>query len=870
MADAETPLNDSRPILTFAQPDVLAIPKVTGRSFPRFVTPPSPGRQGVRITPQFNVLQEAFASRRMDLSDATPEGDPELVAVIDLVGAVDDFYKAASKIPGLEFLFDVEREDVEADEDFHYVDGHGDATDKDVPQHLYMVMSNAEALGELIRLFELWTANKSVKFEMGLNPLKGVFALIRTIRRWEAADRIRETGLLEQWRESADIASTQSMQVEIELWYRNDPVRRQDAHFKIETALEQSDGRIVSSSVIPEIRYHGLLAEIPRAAVENVLERGASAIEFLTVEGVMFAHPVPQHGFAVAASIGEAPSIPDAKEPSGLPQVALLDGVPLGNHLSLAGRLIIDDPDDVESRYQATQRRHGTAMASLIVHGPLDAGGAPLVRPVYVHPILEPDQVFVDQEVFSASALFIDTLNRALRRVLDSESWNEDTTREIRIVNLSIGDPSKIFVRRMSPQARLIDWFSHRYNVLIVVSAGNHEGDDISFEVPSAVIANEGELHSEVLRASHSAERGRRLLAPAEAINAITVGASHSDGMRSLTLPDHLKDPLHEGMPATYSSVGFGYRRAVKPEILLPGGRLLYGLPSREVDVDKIRLQPAIDVEVAGLAVAAPGLRGELNGRALTFGTSNSAALATRSLARIFEAFETEGAIDGELPDAELHPVMAKALLIHAASWGLLKSRVIHDFELSGNGMRHKITQYLGYGVVSEEHVATATSSRVVLLGGSKISKGMRHQYRFPLPGALHASAEWRRLTVTLAWISAVNPSTQKYRVARLSFGDVRDALAVGSHEADGRATTRGTVQHEVFEGRKAAVFSDGDSIVIDVDCRIDAGSSSTETRYGIVASLEVGATVRADIHSQVRQLLQTNVEVPVRERIRP
>ena len=870
MADAETPLNDSRPILTFAQPDVLAIPTVVRRPFPRFVKPPSSDRQGARLAPQFNALQEAFANRRMELSDATPEGDPELVAVIDLVGAVDNFYKATSKVPGLEFLFDVEGEDVEADEDFHYLDGHGDATDKDVPQHLYMVLSNASALGELIRLFELWRTDNTVTFERGLNPLKAVFALIRTIRRWEAEDRIRETGVLEQWRESAQIAGTQSMQAEIELWYRGDPGRRQDVRLEVESALARSNGRIISDSVIPEIRYHGLLAEIPRAAVENVLESGASAIEVLTVEGVMFAHPVPQQGFTLSVSIGEAPALRDARAPSGLPQVALLDGVPLGNHLSLAGRLIIDDPDGIESRYQATQRRHGTAMASLIVHGPLDAGGPPLKRPVYVHPILEPDPVFDDREVFSASALFIDTLHRALLRVFNSESRNSDTTHEIRIVNLSIGDPSKIFIRRMSPQARLIDWYSHRYNVLIVVSAGNHEGAEISFDVPSSAIASEADLHAEVLRASHAAERGRRLLAPAEAINAITVGASHSDGVRVLSLPDHLKDPLPEGMPATYSSVGFGYRRAVKPEILLPGGRLVYHIPIGATEADQVRLQPASDVDVAGLVVAAPGLSGELNGRALTFGTSNSAALATRSLARIFEIFETDGAVDGELPDVELHPVLAKALLIHAATWGPLKGRVINDLELSGNGMRHKVTQFLGYGVVAEDHVATATSRRVVLLGGSKIKAGKRHQYRFPLPGALHASAEWRRLTVTLAWISAVNPSTQKYRMARLSFGDVRDALALGSHEADGRATTRGTVQHEVFEGRRATVFNEDDSIVIDVDCRIDVGSSSTETRYGIVASLEVGATVRADIHNEVRQLLQARADVSVRERIRP
>jgi hypothetical protein len=157
-----------------------------------------------------------------------------------------------------------------------------------------------------------------------------------------------------------------------------------------------------------------------------------------------------------------------------------------------------------------------------------------------------------------------------------------------------------------------------------------------------------------------------------------------------------------------------------------------------------------------------------------------------------------------------------------------------------------------------------------VLLGGSTIKTGQRHTYRYPLPPTLRASAEWRRLTVTLAWISATNPRTQKYRMARLRFGDVHDALALGSLEADRRAAVRGTVQHEVLEGRRATVFQDGDSIAIDVDCRVDVGSTTTETRYGIVASLEVGVSVQADIHSEVREQLQTRVETPVRERVRP
>jgi hypothetical protein len=870
VADTEASLTDARAILTFGPPDISAIPKVEKPSVPPFVRRPSSGRQGERLAPQFAALSAAFEARRLELSSMTHEDDPELVAVFDLAGPVDSFYKAASNVPGLEFLFDVEDDDVDPDDDFFFTDEEGGAADKSVPQHLYMVMSNATALGELIRLFELWQADNAVKLDQGLNSLKGVFALIHNIRRWGPEDRVRETGLLEQWREDARDAGSQSMRAEVELWYRSDAGRRDAAHLAVERALAVSNGRIIASSVIEDIRYHGLLVEVPRAAVEGVVANGATAIQVLTVEDVMFAMPVPQQGFAVPSTVAEAPELTDSGTPSGLPRVALLDGLPLGNHAALAGRLIIDDPDDAASRYTAVQRRHGTAMASLIVHGPLDARGEPLKRPVYVHPILEPHSFFADREVFTEDALFIDVLHRALHRVLDQGEETAGTTVDVRIVNLSVGDAAKVFIRRMSPQARLVDWFSHRYNVLIVVSAGNQSGADISLDVPPAATGDGGDLHAEVLRLLRSTERRRRLMAPAEAINAITVGAAHSDAGVTRVLPDHLTDPLPEGMPATYSSMGFGYRRAVKPEILLPGGRLVYRMPVPDGEATNGHLEPADDVEVAGLSVAAPGLAGELNGLALTCGTSNAAALATRSLARILEAFETPGAIDGDLPDSDFHPAIAKALLIHAAGWGPLKERVVDGLGLRGNGLRHSVTKVLGYGVVTDDKVATATARRVVLLGGSTIKTGQRHTYRYPLPPTLRASAEWRRLTVTLAWISAINPRTQKYRMARLRFGDVHEALALSSVEADWRAAVRGTVQHEVFEGRRATAFNDGDSIAIDVDCRVDVGSTTTQTRYGIVASLEVGVSVQADIHSEVRQQLQTRVETPVRERVRP
>ena len=51
----------------------------------------------------------------------------------------------------------------------------------------------------------------------------------------------------------------------------------------------------------------------------------------------------------------------------GTPVIALFDGMPLTGHVLLDGRLDVDDPDGYEDAYQAAERSHGTAMASLVL-----------------------------------------------------------------------------------------------------------------------------------------------------------------------------------------------------------------------------------------------------------------------------------------------------------------------------------------------------------------------------------------------------------------------------------------------------------------------------------------------------------------------
>jgi hypothetical protein len=513
-------------------------------------------------------------------------------------------------------------------------------------------------------------------------------------------------------------------------------------------------------------------------------------------------------------------------------------------------------------------------MASLILHGPLDHPGDPLRRPLYLRPVLQPDPNFADGEIFPPDMLLIDVLHRSLRRMFEPDGTAPPAAPTVRVVNLSIGHPGLVFTRRLSAHARLLDWMAHRHNLLIIVSAGNHAGERAFPAVSSASLDDEEALHREALRSLQETARHRRLLAPAEAINVVTVGASHSDGERdAVPLPNPIVDAFPPGVPAPYSAGGFGFKRSVKPDVYFPGGRLLFERPLTPRDDTPSVLQPAPQsAGLAGLTVASPGLSGELNASTLTVGTSNATAQATRAAAQILEILEAADTVDDEFPfpAAEYHSVLAKAFLVHAASWGELKAELSNELGLVGLRQRHELTRILGYGSVSAESLARAARHRAVLVGAATIRDGQRHTYRFPLPSTLRATTEWRRLTLTLAWISAVEPQTQRYRAARLFFTAAKDQLRVLPVEADTQATTRGTVQHQVLYGSQAAVFADGDTLSIDVDCRIDVGPGREATRYGLVASLAVAPSIQVDIHAQIRDALRSRVQTQLRERVRP
>lgn len=198
-----------RPLLLFPTPEVADRSK--RRGFPTRVHRPDHGRQGQRLSPIFTQLQEAFEARRVELQQTVAGIDPEQVLVIETIGNVENFANAVKKIDGLEWMGELEIDDILPDVDFF---DEKDAT-RTLSGRLYLVMSNQRALDELLSLWRRYQNDPDMQFDRGLTRFRDVFLGLKDIHRWDVQDRIEETGVLDAWREDLEHDADSPIKFEI-------------------------------------------------------------------------------------------------------------------------------------------------------------------------------------------------------------------------------------------------------------------------------------------------------------------------------------------------------------------------------------------------------------------------------------------------------------------------------------------------------------------------------------------------------------------------------------------------------------------------------------------------------------------------------
>lgn len=446
------------------------------------------------------------------------------------------------------------------------------------------------------------------------------------------------------------------------------------------------------------------------------------------------------------------------------------------------------------------------------------------------------------------------------------------TAPSVFLVNLSLGDARRPFVGPISAWARLLDYLSAKYGVLFLVSAGNVgaplpvSNADSLFGFEDAAPPQRRELG---LQALSRGSTWRTLLSPAEAVNVLTIGAWHEDDHPGFqAAPDALLDPLGDGPgPNPTSAAGLGYRKVIKPEIMVPGGRELVREISSE---DGPAVQVARPGRFFGLRAAAPSDDGDLRREGPSTGTSAATALATRAACRLFEALMDEEN-GGLLTDADpaCHGPVVKALLVHTARWGVEAEdlMMIHGPIGPGRDVERKdaIARLIGYGRPTIEEALTCAANRATLIGFGEIAAaGVAADYRVPLPENLERLTEPRAVTCTLAWFSPVNVRHRMYRRAGLDLvpganlreddGFVKRESLQPSHHS----VRRGSLLHVRYEGSKAVSFAEDGHLCFSVFCASPAGGLRGSVPYGLAVTVETGDSI--PIYDRVRRRLGVRV----------
>ena len=121
-------------------------------------------------------------------------------------------------------------------------------------------------------------------------------------------------------------------------------------------------------------------------------------------------------------------------------------------------------------------------------------------------------------------------------------------------------------------------------------------------------------------------------------------------------------------------------------------------------------------------------------------------------------------------------------------------------------------------------------------------------------------------MTVTVAWLSPVNPRHRMYRQAKLEVGAVtKMEAAAGVKRSSGQpphtTVSRGTVTHTWYEGERAVSFVDDGHVLLRVVCREQAGALDQRVRYGAAVTIEAGEGVR--VYDEIRARLGVPVTPP-------
>ena len=365
----------------------------------------------------------------------------------------------------------------------------------------------------------------------------------------------------------------------------------------------------------------------------------------------------------------------------------------------------------------------------------------------------------------------------------------------------------------------------------------------------------------------------RRLYAPAESINAITVGAANIDAVSDAdraTATANIDPYGPLPMPNPTSALGPGFSNSIKPDLLFPGSRE-HLLCIASGDSLQVRASPS--AKPHGLKVAAPPARGRENFEGFTGGTSAAAALASRTAHQIYDALEAEyGEGFSALADRQ-KAVLLKAILAHSARWPNETGAFLKSVLGPADGRQHvrqrdNVRRFIGYGMADTSICLGCEDDRVTFWATGALRGDRILDVNVPIPYSMHGKAEPHFVRATLAWFSPIMPSRQTYRTVRLRICEPShlEPLRIDGARAqpDQNQIRRGTISSRTWEGTRAPALTPNHELPITIQRDPDQGSSIDEdVPFGLAITVSMAGVV--EIYQEIRARVAVQVTAPVR-----
>ncbi|MBV1886426.1 MAG: S8 family serine peptidase [Parvibaculaceae bacterium] len=833
------------------------------------------GRQGqnAHFEDLFARLEDALAEDDSELIlRQDPSGiAPERALVFETIVPITNFKKAADSI-NLEVLIESDLDDdYEVREDL--VDDYID----NASPTLYATMPSSQHLEEILKLWRGYQNNE--KAPRGRAPWYNMFSMLSDLRIWGPKDRLTantEAELIDRLPDDVEDA----VRLELEIWPTANVGLRTRWQRDMRARVESLGGSVISTSSVdePGFIYEAALVEVPAGAVRSMIMDPNAPDGLATIEGLQFVLPQTIAQSFPDLTPPEADGIEqeyDAFDQEAPIRAVLLDGTPIAGHPSLDGGVVIEDVHDLVRLSPVHNRRHATSMCSLILRGDLVADGAPLNDSRLLSiPVL------VDNENGATSPddrLFVDIVHIALTRAFLGD---DPLAPDAFLVNFSIGIKGAVFSGRISSLARLLDWWADQHGVLFLVSAGNVPEDLVIPNTTSLVFedASLDDRIAMVADAQRLARHTRTLMAPSEAVNVLTVGATSHDLVDPRTSQPGGEVTIQEDgqiQPALTSAVGLGFLRSIKPDLLHTGGRHDIRMwPAG----DHLRLKVIDRTQRTGLNVATAEVGGVSIYRSR--GTSCSNALTSRAHINSAAVLtEVGGPFEGQELGRRDLALLTKALAVNAAQWNdSAQTKFGNEWQRLGSAKhiqaREETCRYYGHGVLNEQTMLEAPDLGATLVGTGTLKKDQAMGFEVPLPTALAGERVGRFMRVTVTWFSPVLTTRARYRLAALDvvamgedlLGDpLKDdgwGLNMKTKDIDANTIRRGSVWSRRLKHSGPVVPSYGANAVIPirVQCRDASGgglSRDDDIRFALTVTIELENETSFDIHAEIQDQLR-------------